>query len=72
MRPEELGTLKTFIHLIESRNRDLPVCCMLPVALTTTLLGAPPPRTFNATCSDNIHNHYCENMFIIVLQSFNV
>jgi hypothetical protein len=33
-RPEGLGKLKKFIHLIESGNRDLPACSS---ALATSL-----------------------------------
>jgi hypothetical protein len=33
MRPEGLGKLKEFIHLIGSRTRDLPACSIMPQPL---------------------------------------
>jgi hypothetical protein len=33
MLPKGLGKLKTFIHLIRSRTRDLPACSVLPQPL---------------------------------------
>jgi hypothetical protein len=38
VRPEGLGKLKTFIHLIGSRTRDLATCSIVP--LTTALTRA--------------------------------
>jgi hypothetical protein len=36
MRPEGLGKLKNFIHLIESRTLDFPTCSLMIEMFVTT------------------------------------